>query len=368
MKSKKTISLVAIGFAIVVFGAKDAAAQAPVVSATASGPVATVQWTTVAGATGYDIEVTGSFSGSVNVPASVTFFQVTPPAGTYNIRVRGTAGSVVGPFSDVASVTVGGSGPASGPCAPPPAPTANVTTSGTSATVSWNSVAGALGYRIEFSRTPGGTELVYTVGPGQTSLAGVSPFLGTFYVRVVTGNTCGTATSPEVAFTIGSPAPGPSPGPGTSAGSGPRTPDPPPGQLLSLPGYGAAVVDDVARRFPGELAAACGTRTWLYRVLHELRRRDSRWGLNYKRGHAGALSTDIITYNGTNRPDNGEPQVYLVDIISAICEGNFPTWNSAPTDVTWNAGLAGDPACGTRYCAMWTIDPYLAAGFPAFPQ
>jgi hypothetical protein len=33
------------------------------------------------------------------------------------------------------------------------------------------------------------------------------------------------------------------------------------------------------------------------------------------------------------------------------------------TDVTWEQ--RGNPICGTTFCARWTIDRYLAAGFPA---
>lgn len=365
MKLAKLCVLVPAALAFVALSGSEAAAQAPTVTATVNGAVVSVQWTGIVGATGYDIVVSGAFAGSVAVPSAVTSFVVTPPAGTYNIQIRGTAGSVQGPLSNVATVTVGGSGP--GPCGAPAAPTVNATAVGTVATVSWSAVAGALGYRIEFSRVPGGTELVQTVGAGQTSLQGSIPLVGTFYVRVTTANSCGaTATSPEVSFTIGSPSP--APGPGPSPGSGPRTPDPPPGQLLPLPGYGAAVVDAAGAVYAGDLANACGSRTWLYRVLAELRKRDTRWGLNYKRGQPGSLSTDIITYNGTNRPDIGESQVYLIDVIGAICEGNHAGWNPGATAVTWAAGQAGDPACGTPYCALWTIDPYLAAGFPAFPQ
>ena len=105
------------------------------------------------------------------------------------------------------------------------ATTVTASASGMVVTINWTAVAGTQGYRVEFSRTPGGTELVSTVGVAQTSLQGVAPFTGTFYVRVVSGNTCGTSPSAEVSFTVGAPpAPGgPTPPP---TGSGPRTPDP----------------------------------------------------------------------------------------------------------------------------------------------
>ena len=222
MKLRKLAVLVPLAFALFV-SAREAAAQAPTVTASANGPVVTVQWTAVPGATGYQISVTGSFTGVVNVPGTTTSFVVTPPAGTYNVVIFGTAGNQVGPASNTATVTVGGGGGSPTPCAPPAATTVTAAASGLVVSINWTPVAGTLGYRVEFSRTPGGTELVQTLPAGQTSLQGSSPFAGTFYVRVVTGNACGTSPSPEVTFTAGTPpAPG---GPTPPTGSGPRTPE-----------------------------------------------------------------------------------------------------------------------------------------------
>jgi hypothetical protein len=96
------------------------------------------------------------------------------------------------------------------------------------------------------------------------------------------------------------------------------------------------------------------------RVVQRLRQIDSRWGLNDKRGNRGDMSQDIIAYNPTNRPDNGESQIYLFDIISGHCTGRADVWFQDVTGPTW-AGR-GSPACGTEWCARWTIDAYLRAG------
>jgi len=355
MKLIKTNGIVAMALGLVALGAVEAAAQAPTLSVSVNGVSVRIEWTSVLGATGYNIEVGSSPGGSniasVNLPASITVIVVNAPSGTYYLRVRGMAGGLVGPFSNEAVAVVGGQPP--GPCVPPTAPNLTINVQGPTVTVGWSPIAGAAGYLIQFSRFAGGTELQQTVGPGTTSYQQYVGMLGTFYVRVVAGNACGSATSSEMPFTIT-----------TTTGGGPRTPDPPPGQLLPAPGYGPAVVDDVARRFPGDLANACGSRTWLFRVIHELRRRDSRWGANLKRGHQG-LSTDIVAYNPTNLPDQGNGQVYIFDIISAICEGNFPTWQDV-TAHTWAA--RGDPLCAPgTYCVKWTLEEYLAAGFPFSP-
>jgi len=381
MKLTKLSVLVPLALAFLAVSAKEAAAQAPTVSATVNGSVVTVQWTPVAPATGYQIQVAGSFTGVVNVSASTTSFVVTPPPGTYNITIFGTAGSTVGPPSNTASVTVGGSGGSSTPCAPPAATTVTASASGMVVTLNWTAVAGTLGYRVEFSRTPGGTELATTVGAGQTTLQGVAPFVGTFYVRVVSGNACGTASSREVSFDVGTTPP---PGGGTPppAGQGPRTPDPVAGQpgvivhrgdpLLPIPGYGASVVQALGAQFPGEAALArpseCpgGNNNFLYRVVRELRKRDTRWGLNYKRGNAGSPSQDIITYNGSNRPDQGESHVWVIDIVGGDCGRGVATFSDKSQVGTWDQ--EGQPYCGTRFCAYWNLDGYLAAGNPLYPQ
>src|SRR6476646_185133 len=108
MTLRKLSLLVPLALALLAVSSREAAAQAPTVTASANGSVVTVQWTAVPGATGYQISVTGSFSGVVNVPGSTTSFVVTPPAGTYNVVIFATAGSTIGPASNTASVTVGG--------------------------------------------------------------------------------------------------------------------------------------------------------------------------------------------------------------------------------------------------------------------
>jgi hypothetical protein len=146
--------------------------------------------------------------------------------------------------------------------------------------------------------------------------------------------------------------------------SGGRTPDPPGNQLLPVPSYGHSVVMDMARRHPYELSRSCKTNhEWLFLLLNELRKHDTRWGLNWKRGNAGDMSSDIISYNPTNRPDEGNGQVYIFDVVGAECEANNPTFNDV-TQHTWAS--RGDSACGSgTYCVKWTLQPYLGAGFPA---
>jgi hypothetical protein len=233
--------------------------------------------------------------------------------------------------------------------------------------VTWNAVTGAAGYRLQVGTSPGATQYSVDLPAGQTNFASAVPMLGTFFVRVASGSACGALTSSaEQSFTIGAVTPGPAPTPGV----GPREADPPPGQLLPVPNYLAAVVEGMARAYPNDLYNSCrehgGNNVFMFRVLAALRQRSTRWGLNYKRGWYGDLSQDIVTFNPTNLPDDRNSRIYLFDIISGHCgDRPGPNWADV-TDATWSQ--RGNPACGSEWCAMWTIDPYLRAGFPADPR
>jgi hypothetical protein len=364
---RTTTGLVAAVVGLLAIFATDASAQAPTLSATAVGNSVTIQWTPLPGVTGYTIGV-GTAPGAsnladVNLPVFVNRIVVKAPAATYYLRVRGFVGTIVGPNSNEASVTVADQ-PAPPPCAPIGAP-ASVTAaaSGLGVNVSWAPVAGAAGYQIQWSRQPNTTELVETTTA--TSVAKHVGFAGTFYVRVLAASPCGsTAVSQTASFTLaGGGGPAPTPGFVPSPG-GNRTPNPPPGQMLPVPAYGEQVVLDMARRYPAQLARACKTNhEFLFMLLNELRKHDTRWGLNWKRGNAGSMSTDVVAYNATDQPDEGNGKVYLFDVIGAECERNDPVFINQ-TAVTWAA--AGNPICGSgTFCTKWTLQPYLEAGLPA---
>ena len=350
MKWIKTTGLVAVALSMLALSAGTAEAQyTPTLTLTVNGSAVTIEVSPIAGAHGYTIQAgtspTSANIGTVNIPASITKGVVTVPDGTYYLRVRAFAGSLQGPWSSVASVTVGGCSTA------PLPPVATFTVAGPSVTVNWDAV-GASAYAVDFGLTPGAYIHRQVVGAGTTSFTQYVPQLGTFYARVVAGNVCGQSASNEVAFTITD-----------LNGGGYRTPDPAPGQMLPIPSYGESVAEGVANQYPGDLRNACGSRMYLYRLVNALRKRDSRWGLNWKRGWNGSLSTDIVTYNGTNLPDNQASKIYLVDVVSGICESNGFAWNwHETTEKTWAA--RGSSECGSEWCAKWTIDPYLAAGFP----
>jgi hypothetical protein len=357
MKRKASV-LIAAALALIALFGREASAQVPGLTASANGRSVTIDITPVPGSTGHRLAV-GTAPGAaniatVNLPLSVTHIVVSAPDGAYYMRVAAMLGSAVGPFGAEISVTVSTAAPPPG-CTPPAAPTLTATGSSLSVNVSWTSVPGATGYQLQWSRIAGGTELVES-----TTATSVNKYVGaagTYFVRVVVITPCGNATSADATFTLVN-----------TPGAGPRTPNPPAGTLLPIPAYAAGVVQDMARRHPAELARACKTNhDWLFLLLRELRRYDTRWGLNWKRGDIRqGMSSDILAYNPTDQPDDGNGRVYIFDVIGAECEGNYPTFGDA-TPVTWAS--AGHPACGVgTFCTKWTLEPYLRAGFPADKQ
>ena len=364
MKSKKTTGLVAAAFGLVAFFSVEAAAQipAPTVSASAFGNTVTIDVALPPGALTYTLSV-GTSSGASNVAvvtlpalAQFTHIVVNAPSGTYFLRAQAFAGAIQTPVSSEATVTAG-----SACTTTPAAPTVAVNVANAEVTVSWNAEPGAQVYQVLYSRFAGVTEFAEAVAG--TSVTRIAPSTGNFFVKVRVATACGTATSVEMPLTVTS----------LALGSGPRTPDPAPGQLLPMPSYANAVVQDIARRYAGDLAAHSGpacksNNTWLFKLIRELRKYDSRWGMNWKRGWVDTtFSTDVVTYNGTAGPDATAQQVYLSDVLSAECEANVPVFNwQVITQNTWNVWNTPDRSlCANRYCAAWTITPYLLAGFPA---
>ena len=326
------------------------------------GPSVTIQWSAVPGATIYDVVVSGALSGQVQLPGSVTLVRVNAPNGTYGIQVRGRAGNQVGPLSSVAVITVGAPAPPPPPpnCTQPSAPNVTATVSGATVAVNWNTVSGATAYAVQFSRTPGGTETRPERGcESDLGFAGGQPH---WHLLRPCGRPLGLRQRDVERSQLHDRHDAASPA------TGPRSPNPAPGQLISRSslGYANGIAAQVASQYRGELLNSCretgGDNTFMYRLVQALRRVDTRWGMNDKRGQRGDMSQDIVTFNPTDRPDNGESQIYLFDAIGGHCGPN-PSGGSLGdvTNDTWSA--RGNPACGTTYCARWTIDNYLRAGF-----
>ena len=304
-----------------------------------------------AGATGLALAVglaPGVTQAVIPMPlASQTSLQNVPP-GTYYARMYAVGpGGTSGPSNEVQVIV------SSSACTALPVPAVQVQVSGLTVAISWTALPGAVGYQLAAATSPGGAPLhTQQFGAETTSVTygGVAP--GTYYVRITAANACGaTAASADATVNVV-----------TSGGtSGPRTPNPPaptPPNYIPLPDR-SSVVAEMARLYPGDLRNSCrdtgGNNTWLYRVVERLRREDSRWGLNWKRARVGDMSQDIITYNYGPESDEGTLYVHAIDVINGHC-GSSPSWAWNNVTVLWSTG------------AKWTLQPYLQAGYPQFPQ
>jgi hypothetical protein len=299
---------------------------------------------------------------------------------TYYWRLRAADGANTGPYSATSSFSV--IDPVVMETPTPLEPAGSISTNRPTFRVRNGRVSGTSGayYRFELATSPDPASIVAVVtttpgSNGETTMSlGDLPYGRTFYWRVhASDGTTQSEYSSVVSFTTPPPPAAPTPIPGNPGiptappsvqPSGGRAADPPGNQLLPVPSYGESVVMDTARRYPGQLARACKTNhEWLFLLLNALRSHDTRWGLNWKRGNAGDMSSDIVSYNPTNRPDEGNGQVYIFDVIGAECEQNNPTFTDQ-TQGTW--AVRDNPACASgTYCVRWTIQPYMQAGFPA---
>jgi hypothetical protein len=119
-----------------------------------------------------------------------------------------------------------------------------------------------------------------------------------------------------------------------------RTPDPVNGERLPLPNM-AGVVARVAAEHPDAMGASCGDWRFMDLLVDELRRHDTRWGYNWKRGNVGDASHDVVDYHWGAGPDEGSTEVYIVDVITGHCGGNPSAGWGDVTDVTYHNGTIG---------------------------
>lgn len=315
--------------------------------ASVNGNTVTLTASLPGGLTGLLLQGGGSPGATQAVlPLAVSTQNVLPnvPPGTFYVRLVAVNAGGMSPPSNEVPVVV------SAACFPPPAPTASAQTSGNTVGIGWTAVSGAAAYRLAIATTPGGAPAyVQTFGPGQTSVVYPGVPAGTYYARAIAISACGAqASSLEIPIVV------------TTPPGGNRTPNPPsptPPNYLPLPDR-SAVVAEMARVYAADLRNSCvdtgGNNIWLYRVVERLRREDTRWGLNWKRARVGDMSQDIITYNFGPESDEGTLFVHAVDVIGGHCGSNpSASWNNVT--VLFSTG------------AKWTLQPYLAAGFPLNP-
>lgn len=123
-----------------------------------------------------------------------------------------------------------------------------------------------------------------------------------------------------------------------------RTPDPAPGEALPLP-YLFDLVQQIADEDPTLIAESCqdtgGNWRFLDTVVDRLRRADTRWGYNWKRGVVGDPSRDVVDYHYGAGPDEDSEEVYIIDVLVDHCGTNpHPGWTDV-TQATLDGGTIG---------------------------
>ena len=135
-----------------------------------------------------------------------------------------------------------------------------------------------------------------------------------------------------------------------------RTPDPAPGTRLPAPNM-SHIVFQIAAQFPNALRNSCqpdgGSWEFMDRLVDALRLEDTRWGYNWKRGNVGDPSLDVVVYNYTAQPDEGNPNVWAFETssvghIAARAARRRMDWSatSAENTAAPDAGLAPAAAAG----------------------
>lgn len=103
------------------------------------------------------------------------------------------------------------------------------------------------------------------------------------------------------------------------------------------------LVQELAAERADLLRGSCrdtgGNNDFLFELVRRLRRRDTRWGLNWKRGVVGDMSQDVVDYYfGPGAPREGATEVYIVDVIVGHCG---PSPGPGFADVTEATRLGG---------------------------
>ena len=154
-------------------------------------------------------------------------------------------------------------------------------------------------------------------------------------VRAESGDAFGPWSN-VMAFTTAGAGSTPVPPTGPTS-SGPRPADPPPGVRLPLPDF-FSLVGPLGGDFSNSQSCPRGlkyvTNPWQDRVIDGFRQRDSRWGYNGKPTKSAAdnegvpvtAAGDEAAYHYGGGPDQGSPEVHLVDMLGSHCGSPSLTW------------------------------------------
>ncbi len=305
-----------------------------------------VTWSPGAGGsapTGYRLSV-DTAQGTLPISVGTNSFAFSPvPAGNYAFRVAAVNGG--GASGDSADVLM--TMPAGGACDAPPAPTLSTVAWGPFLTASWSAIPGASAYLLSYQGAGASGQIPFGGNTTRFLYSGLPVATWQFGVQAVFS--CGQAGAVGLSTLVVD---------NRSLKLEPRTPDPAPGSALGSPGYILSVVRDLAARYPFDLRNSClehgGNNRWLFRLVEELRRRDKRWGLNWKRANVGDMSQDVVTYNWGDEGDEGTARLRAWDVIGGHCGPN-PAGQATEITSPTPPGVGRD--------ARWTLIPYIQAGF-----
>ena len=307
----------------------------------------------------YDFEIykvaTGGVTTKVGTTRSVaqapTTTSYTVPAGdlvqdtSYTWRTRVRIGDEHGAWSDAATFRTPTLVTVDAPILLSPADGAEVSTTRPQLTVTNGAVsadAGAVQYDFQLddegATFPNPVTFSVSRSGGTTTSARYENALARnqqFWWRARATN--GTVTSEWTApfsFTVSA-----------TSSSGPRTPDPAPGQSLPLPNE-SALIAAMASTHAVELADSCieegGSWDFMDEAVRQLRLKDTRWGYNCKRGNCNHISIDVVDYFYGIGDGTDSTEVYIIDIISAVCPDGDQDWSwQDQTDATHEEGAIG---------------------------
>jgi hypothetical protein len=265
------------------------------------------------------------------LPERLATFSAGPiGGGTYYVRIRAVNGTAVGPASNEIAL------PVTGACQAPGAPTNfGSIIRGSFGLFQWNAGNGGrpATYIVQASFGPNDPNPPVQIPLG-TPYFTIGIPAGTFYVRVVAANACGTSL-PSNEIVVTSPSNTPA-----------ITPNPPPGERLPQP-----FVRDLVFQFAAQARnlgylnpqTACPTRApgtfnpayelearktqrnaYIDYIVRNLRTFDQRFGFNAKPTRAvvpSIIAGDEIAYHyGSDAPE-GSPNVYIVDALGGHCTG-----------------------------------------------
>jgi hypothetical protein len=146
-----------------------------------------------------------------------------------------------------------------------------------------------------------------------------------------------------MAFTTAGSSSATAPPTGPATSTGPRPADPPAGVRLPLPDMRGVLANfgDASQSCPRGLKYV--NNPWQDRVIDAFRQIDSRWGYNGKptktasdnNGVPVTAAGDEAAYHYSGGPDQGSPEVHLVDMLVSHC-GDAPT-------LTWRVFTGEEP-------------------------